>query len=238
MQAFVHNAVEAAAVNISMTERDREGLLTNFPAVQTAILPPFLDSSPFFARDPVPERGRLAVVAMMRAGDKLDSYRMLAAALRDIREAAWSLSIIGDGPARPEVESLFAGFEPEKIVWHGQMEQGEIADHLSKSAIYVWPGCGEAYGLAYLEAQAAGLPVVAQRTGGVPSVVIDGRTGILTPEGDVAAYAAAIHRLLSDDNERVRLAASARDFVGNERSLEAGSERLMSIIREFAGSAR
>ena len=235
MQAFVRSAVEAAAVNISMTERDREGLLANFPTVKTAILPPFLDVAPFLLHEPAPETGRLVTVAMMRPGDKLDSYRMLAAALGTIQDKAWSLSIVGDGSAKPEVEALFTGFGPGRIVWHGQIEQVEIAHVLSKSSIYAWPGCGEAYGLAYLEAQAAGLPVVAQDVAGVPSVVSDGRSGILTPAGDVRAYANAIRRLLSHDDERSRLALSARSLVGSERSLEAGSQRLMSIIHEFTG---
>lgn len=235
MQAFVRSAVEAAAVNISMTERDRDGLLSNFPAVKAAILPPFLDVAPFLLHEPAPESGRLVTVAMMRPGDKLDSYRLLASALAEIRDADWSLSIAGDGPARPEVEALFAGFEPGRVIWHGEMEQDEIAHLLSRSSIYVWPGCGEAYGLAYLEAQAAGLPVVAQEIAGVPSVVGDGRTGILTAAGDIGAYASAIRRLLSSDDERERLALGARTLVGRERSLEAASQRLMSIIHEFTG---
>ena len=235
MQAFVGSAVEAAAVNISMTERDRDGLLSNFPAVKAAILPPFLDVAPFLLHEPAPESGRLVTVAMMRPGDKLDSYRLLASALAEIRDADWSLSIAGDGPARPEVKALFAGFEPGRVIWHGEMEQDEIAHLLSRSSIYVWPGCGEAYGLAYLEAQAAGLPVVAQEIAGVPSVVSNSRTGILTAAGDIGAYASAIHRLLSNDDERERLALGARTLVGRERSLEAASQRLMSIIHEFTG---
>ena len=54
---------------------------------------------------------------------------------------------------------------------------------------YVWPGTGEAYGIAYMEAQAAGLPVVAQKTAGVPEVVKDGVTGTLTAAGDASAFA-------------------------------------------------
>jgi glycosyltransferase involved in cell wall biosynthesis len=235
MQAFVAGAVEAATINFSMTERDREGLLANFPAARTAILPPFLDAAPYLAHRPEPERGWLVTVAMMRPGDKLDSYSMLAAALADVKEAAWSLSVVGDGPARPEIEGLFASLPSERIVWHGQLGQGEIARLLARSSIYLWPGVGEAYGLAYLEAEAAGLPVIAQEIAGVPSVVIHGRTGILTPAGDVAAYAGAIRRLLSDEQERSRLARGARDFVRDERSLEAGSQRLMSLIHEFTG---
>ena len=62
--------------------------------------------------------------------------------------------------------------------------------------LYLWPAINEAYGMAFLEAQAAGLPVVAGRTGGVPAVVADGVTGLLTPIGDAAAFAGAVARLL------------------------------------------
>jgi glycosyltransferase involved in cell wall biosynthesis len=235
MQGFVGDAVTGAAVNISMTERDREGLLANFPAARTAILPPFLDVAPFLKHEPKPRAGHLVTVAMMRPGDKLDSYRMLAAALSQVTDAAWSLSIAGDGPARAEVEFLFAGFDPARITWQGQLEQWEIAELLSTASLYLWPGCGEAYGLAYLEAEATGLPVAAQHIAGVPSVVMHGRTGLLTPAGDVEAYANAIRQLLFDERERSRLAVGARDFVRSERSLEAGSHRLMSIIHDYTG---
>jgi glycosyltransferase involved in cell wall biosynthesis len=235
MQALVATSVESAAVNISMTERDREGLLGNFPTARSALLPPFLDVSPFVTRPAVPEHGRLITVAMMRPGDKFDSFRMLAQALALIGDTDWTLSIIGDGPARPEVEALFSGFDSARIAWLGQLDQADIAERLASAGIYVWPGCGEAYGLAYLEAQAAGLPVVAQAIAGVPDVVIDGRTGLLTPADDVSAYAVAIRRLVSDDGERQRLARGARSFVQGERSLPSASRRLMSIIREFTG---
>ena len=53
----------------------------------------------------------------------------------------------------------------------GRAAPDEMPSSICRGAIYAWPGCGEAYGLAYLEAQAAGLPVVAQETAGVPEVV-------------------------------------------------------------------
>lgn len=237
MQAFVAASIDCAAVNISMTERDREGLLGNFPAAHSALLPPFLDVAPFDAIPSAPQEGRLVTVAMMRPGDKLDSFRVLAEALAMIGDCAWTLSIIGDGPARPEVEALFSGFDSGRIAWLGQLDQDGIAEQLARASIYVWPGCGEAYGLSYLEAQAVGLPVVAQAIAGVPAVVIDGRTGLLTPADDSAAYAAAIRGLISDEGERRRLAQGARDFARGERSLPSASRRLMTIISEFTGLA-
>jgi glycosyltransferase involved in cell wall biosynthesis len=128
------------------------------------------------------------------------------------------------------VETEFSRLPSKRIEWLGERPPAEVPGLLSGAGLYVWPGCGEAYGLAYLEAQAAGLPVVAQAIAGVPEVVRQGMTGLLTPAGDVAAYAKAIERLLTDEAERQRLGAAARRFVLDERSLEAAARRLAAIL--------
>ncbi|MBB3354310.1 glycosyltransferase involved in cell wall biosynthesis [Rhizobium sp. BK049] len=230
-QKRVGEAVMQAAVNISFTERDRAGLSAAFPQARLAALKPFIDSALFEAVRPAPDPGRLMTVAMMRAGDKMESYAMLAKALRLIENKPWTLSVIGDGPMRREVEGLFAGF-PGRIEWLGERSETEIAGLLARGGIYVWPGCGEAYGLAYLEAQAAGLPVVAQQTAGVPAVVEAGVTGLLTPEGDVAAYAGAIAALLGDGRKRDAMGQAARRFVLEERSLAVAARVLDEILRK------
>jgi glycosyltransferase involved in cell wall biosynthesis len=230
MQAHVLEAVKLAAVNICLTRRDLEGLAAVAVDVRLALLPPFIDPSLLLVKQPEPEPGRLITVAMMRSGDKMQSYVMLADALSRLVHLPWRLSIVGDGARADEVRALFAGFDEGRIVWHGQKTAGEIADLLSKSALYVWPGCGEAYGLAYLEAQAAGLPVVAQAIAGVPEVVIDGRTGFLTPPDDVDAYAKAIERMLTQNEERHALADAARLFACEERSLDRAAGQLGAIL--------
>ena len=232
MQALVAEAVRQAALNICFTRRDHDGLLAIAPRATLEMLPPFIETAPYAAvtrKDEVSE-ARLVTVAMMRHGDKLDSYRMLAQALERIPHLPWTLSVIGDGPCRAEVASEFAGLPGARVDWLGMIEPEAVPAALFDADLYVWPGCGEAYGLAYLEAQAAGLPVVAQRTAGVPEVVRDGRTGILTPEGDVAAFALAVERLLTDETERRRMAGAARRFVMEKRSLEAAAARLAAIL--------
>lgn len=234
-QAHVARSVRQAAVNFCFTRRDHDGLGAAVPDAALAMLPPFIDPTPF-AGAGGPDTSRLVAVAMMRPGDKLDSYRMLAQALRLVEETGWTLSIVGDGPARDEVRRLFDGFAPGRIVWHDRLEKEEVANVLAGGAIHVWPGCGEAFGLAYLEAQAAGLPVVAQETAGVPDVVRNGETGLLTPAGDIEAFAAAIDRLLHDDALRRKLGGQARRFVQAERSLEAAASRLAMLLPQPAAT--
>ncbi|OYR08628.1 glycosyl transferases group 1 family protein [Brucella grignonensis] len=235
IQQSLLKTVEHAVVNICLTERDRRGLREAVPGARVAMLAPFIDCAGFAEVVPYPKRDRLITVAMMRSGDKMDSYRMLAGSLALLNDVPWSLSIVGDGACRAEVETLFTGFSPKQIQWHGEMGPSEIASLFAQSALYVWPGCGEAYGLAYLEAQAAGLPVVAQAIAGVPEVVVDGRTGILTPPGDMVAYAQAIRSTLGNVQTRNDMAFAARQFVQDERSLEVASRHLDEILKYHVG---
>jgi glycosyltransferase involved in cell wall biosynthesis len=232
-QRLVANAVRQAAVNLCLTERDREGLAAAIPEGRYASLMPFIDVTPFEKALTTPASGRLVTVAMMRPGDKFNSYVMLASALSLIRDRGWTLTVIGAGPAAAEVQALFASFEPGRIDWRGELPQSAVAAELQQGGIYVWPGCGEAYGLAYLEAQAAGLPVVAQTTAGVPEVVMNRRTGLLTPDGDVPAFANAIASMLGDENLVYTLGRAARGFVHDERSLSIASRELDRILSQY-----
>jgi glycosyltransferase involved in cell wall biosynthesis len=175
---------------------------------------------------------------MMRPGDKLASYRLLAESLRDLADMAWRLEVVGDGEARRAIELLFAPMA-ERVRFHG-----EVFDHAVLRALYdtahlfVWPAVNEAYGMALLEAQARGCPVVAGAFGGVASVVRDGETGRLTPPGDARALAEAVRSLLSDPPAMRRLGCAARRFVAEERTTGHAAERLRSALMPLVEGAR
>lgn len=229
-QARVMVSLREAALNICFTRRDREGLAGIVPEERLAMLPPFIDTAAFAGTPQPPDRNRLITVAMMRRGDKLDSYLMLAKALGLLLDQSWTLTVIGDGPCHAEIVAAFAALPPERVEWLGSKEPGDVAAYLYAADLYVWPGFGEAYGVSYIEAQAAGLPVVAQNVAGVPEVVSDGETGLLTPVGDVQAYSLAISRLLSEKAERREMGFAARRFVLGERSLAGAAARLSAML--------
>lgn len=233
LQAVVVDAVRHAAVNICFTRRDEIGLAGHIPEARLARLQPFIDASAFRAEPAANDPHRLVTVAMMRAGDKLESYRMLAEALALLGERPWKLSVIGDGPERVAVKAMFGEFGAERIEWLGQKQAGEVVDLLYRGGTFVWPGTGEAYGIAYLEAQAAGLPVVAQQTAGVPEVVRDGVTGTLTTAGDTRTFADAIGQMMDNQERRLAMGQAGRRFVLEERSLDIASKRLGQLLREF-----
>jgi glycosyltransferase involved in cell wall biosynthesis len=235
-QERVREGVAMAALNICLTQRDQAGLLMACPKAATAMLAPFIDPTPFLRTDPVPDRGRLICVAMMRHGDKTQSYAFLSAALQSLTDIPWRLSVIGDGEAQASIKTMFAPIV-DRIDWFGALPTTAVAVHLSRASLYVWPGCGEAYGLAYLEAQAAGLPVVAQRIAGVPEVVAEGQGGMLTQAGDITDYAAAIRLLLTDENVRYSLSRKARGQVMRRHSLVAASVRLTGLLARILDPA-
>jgi glycosyltransferase involved in cell wall biosynthesis len=234
MQALVRDAISLARVNLCFTDRDRAGLQNAVPGGRFASLVPFIDTALYVDGFATPPGKDLMAVAMMRKGDKFASFTMLAQALALLLDLPWRLTVIGDGAARTETIALFDHIPRDRLDWRGELATDAVPAALGQGGIYVWPGCGEAYGLAYLEAQAAGMPVVAQATAGVPAVVRHGETGILTPEGDVAAYAAAIRDLIRDDAKRQAYGRAARGFVLGERSLALASRRLAGLLKEAA----
>ena len=229
-----------ADCHLYMKDRDRAGLLA-LPAHEEQLvhLPPFIDIRPFTAVSagdrtrtaPI----RLITVAMMRKDVKLKSYQFLAEALLGLQDLDWTLDIVGDGAAHRDVQAAFTNELSSRIHWHGQVAPEKIPVVLANADVFVWPGFGEAYGLAYLEAQACGLPVVAQNCAGVPEVVIQGQTGLLTREGELGAYQSALRRIISDQQLVTQMGQAARTFVHTERSIKTAEQTIRTTIDRAIG---
>jgi glycosyltransferase involved in cell wall biosynthesis len=233
-------ALQQAAAVIGLNEADAASVLSVLPdPARYHRLPPFLDLAAFvpagdraalaaaYGLDPA--QPWLAALAMMRPGAKLASYRLLAEALAPLAARPWQLLVIGDGPARAEVEAALAPLGP-RIRFAGMVEPEAVPGLLRAADLLAWPGVGEAYGMALLEAQAAGLPVVAGHRLGIAGIVTDGATGLLAPLGDVAALADRIAALLDDPDRRRRLGAAARLQVAARHGLPAAAAVLDRIL--------
>lgn len=240
------DAIAAADLLLAPTRHDIQCLrpLVARPE-RIMLLPPFLDVRPYedarVARDA--HRARLAVrhgldasipwmmvAAMMRPGDKLASYRELAAALALLADLPWQLLIAGDGPERPAVAAAMNTAAPGRARFLGALSGAELAAAYVAGDLCVWPAVNEAYGMALLEAQAAGMPVISCALRGVPDVVCDGETGLLAPPGDPPALAALVRRLLLDPGERHAMGRCAQAWVGRQRSLEHAAEQLDAAL--------
>lgn len=211
------------------------------PDGQYRHLRPFLDPKPPMprpeARDVLARRlglpadePWLLAVGMMRPGAKTESYRVLADALSGLPERPWRLIVVGDGPTRSAVAEALARFG-DRVRMVGALDATGLAALYAAADLMVWPAIQEAYGMALLEAQAAGLPVLVGDAGGVPDIVRDGRTGVLVPEGDGAAFAAALARLLDAPDCLAALGREAGRTVRAEHTLEHAAAALDGWLR-------
>ena len=199
------------------------------PGAQWRFLPPFLDPDDY---PPAPLAGdppRLLCVAMMRPGDKLASYRVLGDALARLTDRPWTLDVVGGGDARAEAEAALAPVA-DRITWTGLLEPAALPARYAAADLFVWPAVNEAFGMTLLEAQAAGLPVVAGDSGGVSGIVAHGQTGLLTPEGDAPALAAAVAALLDDPARRRALGRAARDKVARQHGMDTAAKILNQAL--------
>ncbi|HSE78898.1 MAG TPA: glycosyltransferase family 4 protein [Alphaproteobacteria bacterium] len=244
-------ALKRAAAVVSLNPADEPGVSPYLGAPSRHYrLKPFLDPAPYtaaragrdgFRADLARAHGLptdqpwLVAVAMMRAGDKLASYRLLAEAARRIDDRRWRLLLVGDGAARDEVLAAFAPLS-KRTTWLGALDGDALAQIYAASDLFVWPAINEAYGMAILEAQACGLPVVAGRSGGVGEIVAEGLTGALVPAGDGAAFAAALRELLDDPARRAEMSRSALAKVATEHDLTAAGARLDAILRSVTST--
>ena len=144
------------------------------------------------------------------------------------------LVVIGDGEERQALEQL-ARERDVPVEFLGAIDNDLLPKWMQRARVFCGPSVGiangdaEALGMVYLEAQAAGLPVVAFRHGGVPEAVLGGVTGTLVNEGDVAALASALVRLLGDDGYWDTCATAARTHVLEHFDLRKQAEKLERI---------
>jgi len=240
-----HRAAEAAirqaAALVTFSDRDAAGLAALVPQDRIVRLPPFLDAAPFAALPRRPaDPPRLIAVGMMREGDKERSYALLAGALRRLADRPWTLTVIGDGPARPRIEPLF---DLARARFRGALPPKAMPGALAEADLFVWPSVNEAFGMALLEAQAAGLPAVAGaaggESGGVAAILRQGETGLLAPAGDEAAFAAAVAALLDDPARRRAMGEAARANILARHDIAAAAAILdRTLARVAAGQAR
>lgn len=242
--AAAREGITAANAIFNLTARDREGLSEICNVERLHDLSPFLDLDAYgFNRAKLANNAngaaattRLITVAMMRPGAKLSSYELLAAALGTLLHRDWQLDIIGDGEARAAVEKAFAALPANRVRFLGQLDAPATQRALGAGDVFVWPGIDEAFGMVYLEAQAASLPVAALRTAGVPEVVRHGETGYLASGATPEALAACIERLIDHPAERRRLGAVAREIIERHHSLPSASARLDRVLSSLVRS--
>jgi glycosyltransferase involved in cell wall biosynthesis len=120
------------------------------------------------------------------------------------------LAVVGDGPARPRLERLFAG---RAVRFTGYLRGEELAQAYAAGDVFVFPAANETLGNVVLEAMASGLPVVAPRSGGVQDHVTHDVTGLLFAPESQAELAAAVTNLVENPAKAKRFGACGRRAI-------------------------
>lgn len=150
-------------------------------------------------------------------------------------------AIIGDGPERGRLERLAAEAGlPDRVIFAGTVPDEELSAWYDACDVLVMPSRDvpgeppEGLGLVYLEANAAGKPVIGARVGGVEDAIVHGETGMLVEPDDTDAVAAALATLLSTPDLAKRMGEKGRQRVEEQFTWDAVASRFLSAVEQLA----
>lgn len=224
-----HDRIACVSVEVARALRDWLGIPeSRLPVIFNGVDPDAFASALPDAAIKAWARGRTLIAMTARfvpAKDHDTAIRALA-----LLPERFAMMFIGDGPERPRLESL-----AESRGLSGRCRfagsRTDVPDLLAASDLYLQTSVSEGFGIACLEAMAAGLPVLASAAGGLRALV-DG-AGLLFPPGDAEACASAILRLSQDHDLRARTKA-AQALRVERHSIDATAAAYLAMYRELS----
>ncbi len=249
--ALADAATVRADLILQPNPKDMAGVEALGPGDRQLALKPFLDVKEqaaqtvdrdlhrdrFARRFNLPRDAAWAVATgMMRRDSKRDSFLLLADVADRIPRDRWQLILVGDGPARPDIEAAFG--KQSNVRFAGLLGPDDIRSLNAASDLFIWPALKEAFGMALLEAQAAGLPAIVGDRPGTRAIMQNGQTGILTPEGDAPSMASAVRALIDDPDRRRRMGRAAHDHVLANHDIAAAATFLKQKLDQLIETGR
>lgn len=172
-----------------------------------------------FAARLVPEKGTHILI---------QAWTMIAANLRKKAH----LTIIGDGPERPQLESLATGIE--SIRFMGECSHAETLSHFRQSDLLVCPTLwAEPFGLTVIEAMGAGIPVIASNIGGPAELIDNENNGLLVPPADALEFSKAIAICIQAPERAKQMGKHARRVFEECYTEQAHAEALTHTFKEI-----
>ena len=145
-------------------------------------------------------------------------------------------TIVGDGPAREELEAVVQRRQLSAHVrFLGSIGQDDIRAHYARADIFCLPSFAEGIPVVAIEAMAMELPLVTTRIMGIPELVDDGTEGLLTPPGRADALTEALDRLVRTPEERRRMGRAARRRVETDYDVARSAERMRAVLEDELG---
>src|SRR6266540_3110701 len=186
---------------------------------------------------PAPEKIPLIVCVARHV--KVKNLGLLLEACVRLRDGAakFCCIMIGDCPLRGELEEMRQRLGLHHVVeFPGALQQADVLKGWQRASIAVLTSENEGMPVCLMEAAACGIPAVATAVGGVPELILNGRTGLLVPPGDATALAAALQTLLQDAVLAHRMGDAARKHAEGRFSVRAQVDRLLALWAELLQS--
>ncbi len=143
----------------------------------------------------------------------------------------WRLTIAGDGPEKERLKKLAANL-PVKFL--GRVENTKIPQLLKKHDLFIRPSRFEGFGSSFIEAMAAGLPIIGTPVGGIVDFLTDNKTGFLVPVDNPTALAKKIEYVNSHPEIAKAVAKRGQDFVVRNYSWDKIAKEVFDQFRQLA----
>ncbi len=188
----------------------------------------------------VGERRVVMTTAMLRPGVKTTGVIQVIDSCAELRKRGHDLIliVIGDGVNRSLIEQEGREKLSGNILFLGKIPRHELYRYYSAADVFAFPGIEEALGMVYLEAQSAGLPVVAYNNWGAKEAVIHNETGLLSSAEKPEAFTQDIETLVVDRDRRIKMRDAAKTHIrANHDSTinyQAVNAKLLEIVRSFS----
>ncbi len=159
---------------------------------------------------------------------------LIAAAKTILKEKTDTVFVaVGNGPLRNQLSALVEHFGLSgSFLFLGDVDENSLESLYSCADVFAFPSIQEGQGIALLEAQSSGSPVVAFNVSGVKEAVVDGRSGFLTEVGNSETFAEAILKLLTDKILREKMGRAGREYVSQNFTWDICAQKMLRVYLE------
>jgi len=141
--------------------------------------------------------------------------------------------VAGDGPSRAALRALASSLSLRNhVTFLGQLSHETVLEYMAACDVFVLPSWRETFGLVYLEAMAAGKPVIGVRGQGVDGIVEDGKTGYLVSPHSASEVTEVVRSILANPDGAREIGLRARELVLDQYTWEKCAERTLQVYRE------
>jgi len=232
---FADRAAAAGAV-VTVSEANAAYIATTFgvPVAHIQVVPCGVDTERFRPPEQRPETPQIVCVARLNPVKNL-GLLLEACAILQSRGVKFRCVLVGEGPCREELEVARSRLGLESVVeLVGAAEQAAVLEWWQRATVAVLSSHSEGMPVSLMEAAACGVPAVATAVGGVPELIENGVTGLVTPPGDASLLATALERLLQNRELATSLGTAARRRAEDRFSITRQVHRLLEIWQRIA----